>query len=563
MDSHYKSLVEPLAEQAQQSPQRIAVVLVLEDGSRETITAQELHRDAVSTGHAFGLLGINPGDIVLLALNHSRFLISAIWGALHAGAVPSVLPYLSDKMQPSLYRERLRLMVAHCEPKWLITFARYRESLSEILLGTGCRVIGQDELLRYARQSIHPDSTNYRSEDQMAVLQFSSGTTGIQKGVAFSHRAVLDQVQAIRQTCRFTADDVIVTWAPLYHDMGLVAAMMLSMGARIRLVLLSPFAWVRSPRILLDAIDEFRGTVSFMPNFGFNHCVNSLRDTDLEGLDLSCCRFLVNGGEQVMRESLQRFARKFGPFGFRPSALGAAYGTTENASSVTITPIGHPPRVDWVDNRQLQQTQQAVPTQPESWGSIPVVSCGCPLPGIELKVTDAHGQERPERYVGEIITRSKTMVGSYYRRPDLMHAAFRDGWYRTGDLGYLACGQLYLCGRKSDVIIIGGKNIYPHDIEHLVGQTAEVKAGQVVAFGVPDERMGTEKLVIVAELSKVPNAEQKRQAERDIRRNVAQQIGVSVGDLRLVTGKWVIKSTSGKIARGSNRAKYMQLLQDG
>ncbi len=559
--STYKSLLEPLIEQAQHQAQRKAIVMILADGSREIFSAEDLYQDAIAYGNALQRLGLKPGDIVLLALDHCRFLISALWGTLFAGAVPAVLPYLTQKMLPAVYRERLRLMVDYCDAKGIVTLPHFKEKMAGILRATGCRVISSDDLQNLLPESTVPERGYYTSGNQTAVLQFSSGTTGTQKAVTFSHRAILDQTSAIGTVCRFSADDVIVTWAPLFHDMGLVAALMLSITARTPLVLLSPFAWIRNPRILIDAIDEFRGTVSFMPNFAFNHCVNGIRDEDLAGLDLSCCRLMVNGGEPVLFESLQNFAAKFSPCGFRSSALGAAYGATENSSSVTITPVGRPPAVDWVDRERLQQFQQAVPTQPQSRGSVAIVSCGCPLPGIKLKIVDEHDRELSERWVGEIITRAATTAGDYFRRPDLSQQAIRNGWYHSGDLGYLADGQLYLCGRKSDVIIIGGKNIYPHDIEQIVHQTPGVKAGRAAAFGMPDQRLGTEKLVIVAELREALNPEKAKAMELDIRRNVSRQAGVAVGDLQLVTGRWVVKSSSGKIARASNRTKYEQLIR--
>jgi acyl-CoA synthetase (AMP-forming)/AMP-acid ligase II len=473
-----------------------------------------------------------------------------------------VLPYLTEKIWPDTYRQRLRLMADHCRAKALITFAPYRKTLTEVLNGTDCRVLSSDDLQKAMSDSKDADPANHSSGKQTAVLQFSSGTTGIQKAVTFSHQAILSQTDAMRRVCRFSEHDVFVTWAPLYHDMGLVAAVMLSMVIRARLVLISPFAWVRSPRLLLEAIDAFRGTVSFMPNFAFNHCVNGIRARDLEGLDLSCCRFLVNGAEPVMPESLQRFADKFGPYGFQPSALGAAYGATENSSSVTITPVGRPPIIDWVDLNKLQHKQQAVPVESGSSGSIAIASCGCPIPGIELKIVDDRGRELPDRWVGEITTRSKTMMGSYFRRPDLTAKAFRNGWYHSGDLGYITDGQLYLCGRKSDVIIIGGKNIYPHDVEQIVDKMPEIKPGRVVAFGMADQHMGTEKLVIVAELKASLSKERQKKLKLEIRRNVLQTMGITVADLDLVNGRWVPKSTSGKIARAASREKFRQILRD-
>jgi acyl-CoA synthetase (AMP-forming)/AMP-acid ligase II len=337
-------------------------------------------------------------------------------------------------------------------------------------------------------------------DDAIAYIQFSSGSTGAQKAVAHTQRAMRGYIESKIALDQFRSDDVIVSWVPLYHDLGLLSGLLTPLAADMLSVLMSPAHWVRDPKILLRAVHDYRGTTTWMPNFALSHCARAVRDRDLAGIDLGSWRRLVLGGEIIREESLRMFAERFAPYGFRPEALQAGWGMAENVEGAATTPRGETARIDWVSRRELARSRRAVPVAATDADATAIVSCGAPMPGCELRIVDEGGAALPRPFGGEILLRSPwCMSGGYHRRPELAAAVMRDGWFHTGDLGYFAAGQIYVCGRKKDLIIVGGHNVTPDDLEMIAGEVDGVAAGRVVAFGVSDERLGTDRVVIVCE----------------------------------------------------------------
>jgi acyl-CoA synthetase (AMP-forming)/AMP-acid ligase II len=337
-----------------------------------------------------------------------------------------------------------------------------------------------------------------RTSQDVVLLQHSSGTTGLQKGVALSHAAVLSQVESYARAIRLTAADVVVSWLPLYHDMGLIAGFILPILSRIPLVLMSPFDWVRAPYRLFQAVSSYHGTLTWLPNFAYNFCAQKVRDRDLAGVDLSSWRAVINCSEPIHASSHRQFIERFAPFGLHPQAIAASYAIAENVFAVTQGGIGAPLAVDTVNLRKFMTEGVAEPSSPGE-GALPLVSSGRAIDGTHVRVIDPKGIDLPDRVIGEIAIRSNCMLTGYYNRPDLTQRAFLDGWYRTGDLGYLVAGELFVTGRMKDLIIVGGKNIYPQDLERLAGDVPGVHPGRVVAFGVYSEAAGTEEVVLLAE----------------------------------------------------------------
>ncbi len=577
MELPYTTLIEAVIRRAAENPEARSIIFLNDDGSENIITAAEFHARNQAYATALRRLGVGPEDLVILVLKHSETLLSAFWGAMYLGAIASIFPFLTEKLDSGLYKERVKALVTQEHARAVITYPEFKQELSELLAGTDCRVLSSDEA----------DATNPHSEpvegfgyepaqihlEKIAFLQHSSGTTGLQKGVALSHRAVLNQVRAYSQAMDLRPDDIVVSWLPLYHDMGLIAGFVMPLVAGIPLVLMSPFAWVRSPKLLLQAASAHRATLTWLPNFAYNHSVRGIRERDLQGVDLSSLRAVINCSEPVRLDSQQMFLQKFGPHGLREGALSACYAMAENTFAVTQTPPGQPPRVDWVLTAALQSEKQAVPhrtvspvepsgeagfdaAQPTN-GYIPMVSCGFPIPGTEVRIVDTHRKPLPERQVGEVALRSDCMLSGYYHREDATAAAIHAGWYFTGDMGYMADGELFISGRKKDMIIVGGKNIFPQDLEAIANGVPGLYPGRSVAFGVTDERMGSESVVMVCELEDENAGEAARAAiERELRQRVVQQTEIALSDVLLVGRRWLIKTSSGKIARGDNRQKY-------
>jgi acyl-CoA synthetase (AMP-forming)/AMP-acid ligase II len=402
-----------------------------------------------------------------------------------------------------------------------------------------------------------------RNPDEIVLLQHSSGTTGLQKGVALSHQAIQNQLSSYAKALHLSDEDVVVSWLPLYHDMGLIAGFILPILSGLRLVLLSPFDWVRAPQKLFQAISAYQGSLCWLPNFAYNFCAQKIRARDLEGINLSSLRAVINCSEPMSWKSQQMFRERFQPYGLRPEALATCYAMAENVFAVTQGGIDAAVTVDVIDAASFSRRHVARPVGQaaplDTPGSLNILSAGRPIANTQVRVVGKLGQDLPERQVGEIILQSNCMLAGYYHRPDLTQEAFLDGWYLTGDLGYLANGELYVTGRKKDLIIVGGKNVYPADIERLASEVKGVHPGRVVAFGVYDEQQGTEEVALVAELDQF---EQLSEAEREqiqlrIQQNVSQGSDVVVRRVHVVGKNWLLKTSSGKIARGNNRDKYL------
>ncbi len=550
------TLVDALERHAREEPGRAALTLLHQDGRRETLTTWELRQDALRWGRALERAGIGAGELVLLVLPHSRALVSAFWGALRRGAMPCIFPFLSEKLDPALYVERVRLLAEHAGARAAVAAPDFAPALRAMLARVACEVLDVEAL---ARDLPAPEDPGWPrpDPDSIAFLQFSSGTTGLQKGIALPHRSVLNQVSAYGEALGLHERDVVVSWMPLYHDGGLVAGFVMPLTAGVPLVLMSPFHWVRAPRDLFRAVTEFHGTLTWMPNFAYNHCVRATRDEDLAGVDLSSWRGLVNAAEPCRVDSHRLFARRFAPHGFRESALQVAYGMAEATLFVSATRMGAPAPVDWVERRALMEERRAVPAEPDAPGALGMVSCGYPVRGAELRVIDENGRELPARRVGQILIRCSSMFGGYYRRPDLTAQVMRDGWHLSGDMGYLADGQLYVSGRMKDLIIVSGRNVYPGDLEAAANEVAGVHPGRCVAFGVADARLGTEVVVMVCELEPGLDEGARQLVADEVRRRVWEQ-EVALHDLRLVDERWLIKTSSGKISRASSREKYLR-----
>jgi acyl-CoA synthetase (AMP-forming)/AMP-acid ligase II len=402
-----------------------------------------------------------------------------------------------------------------------------------------------------------------RSPQDIVLLQHSSGTTGLQKGVALTHQAVFNQLESYSQALHLVPEDVIVSWLPLYHDMGLIAGFLMPILWGIPLVIMSPFEWVRAPYKLMQAVSRYKGTLSWLPNFAYNFCAQKIRERDLVGVDLSSWRAISNCSEPMRYASHQAFLERFRSYGLRPEALATCYAMAENVFAVTQGGLDGPVTVDEIDRDAFQIERQARPAQPGQSDppSIQMLSAGRPVRGTQVKVLADDGRELPERGVGEVALRSDCMLVGYYHRPDADAKAFRDGWYLTGDYGYMADGEVYVSGRKKDLIIVGGKNIYPQDLETLAMEVEGVHPGRVVAFGVFNEEAGTEEVVIVAEADSDVE-EQREQIAAAIRQTVTRGSAVALRNVYITGPHWIAKTSSGKTARLANRDKYLKEIAD-
>ncbi len=498
---------------------------------------------------ALAALGLGKDDLVIIAHTQSLESVYLFWACLLRGAIPSMFPTLTEKLDRGVYMANLGELIRLSAVAAVLTTDEFAR---EIGPSVSCPVYGSAALDDLPPA---PDaSVASPAPESVAFLQHSSGTTGLQKGVALSHMAVLNQIAATSDALALTADDIVVSWLPLYHDMGLIAGFILPLFQGVPLVLMSPFDWVQHPALLLRAIDEFNGTLCWLPNFAYNHMARRIRKRDSEQLSLASMRLFVNCSEPVRDDSHALFLERFAPNGVRAEMLGVSYAMAENTFAVTQTVPGRPATVDVIDQRLLDTTGYARPTGADTPAAHRRVACGPPIPNTTVRIVGPDGETLPDRMAGEVAVRSDCMLSGYYRRPDLQ--PFDDGWLMTGDIGYMAGGELYIAGRLKDLIINAGKNIFPQDIEAVVNGVDGVHAGRAVVFGVPDEREGTELVAVVAEV-RTDDADERREIGKAIRLAVATRMEVTASFVHLVGPRWLLKTSSGKIARAANRDKWL------
>jgi fatty-acyl-CoA synthase len=399
-----------------------------------------------------------------------------------------------------------------------------------------------------------------RKPDDIVLLQHSSGTTGLQKGVALSHQAVINQLTDYGKAIRLSHGDVFVSWLPLYHDMGLIACWLMPILLGYPLVIMSPFEWIRAPYRLLQAVSRYKGTLSWLPNFAYNFCTQKIRARDLEGVDLSSWRAISNCSEPMRWDSHQAFFERFQNLGLRYEALTTCYAMAENVFAVTQGGIDGPVVHEDVDRESLQVEKVARPSV-AGLPFIRMLGAGKAIQNTSVCILDGKGHALPDRTVGEVALHSNCMLSGYYHRLDATEKAFINGWYLTGDFGYLVDGELYITGRKKDLIIVGGKNIYPQDLELLAYDVAGVHAGRASAFGVFNETTGTEDVVMVAEVDTDDPAEQQKIAD-GIRATVTRGSAVALRYVHLVGKHWLVKTSSGKTARSANRQKFLNEMKE-
>ncbi len=541
----------------QSRPEKTVLTLLTTGQPDQSISTSQLVQGAAGYAQTLQAHGIQPGEVVILILQHGLDLVYAYFGCILHGAIPSIMPFLTEKLLPERYRADLAALVSVTQPAAIITYPDF-ESEVRAALKPGDSV----RLVLLCTQANPPCPPNFdqlpgllRTPQDIVLLQHSSGTTGLQKGVALSHQAVHHQLQSYSKAIRLNEQDVIVSWLPLYHDMGLIAGFLMPILLGIPLVLMSPFDWVRSPVRLLQAVSRYRGTLSWLPNFAYNFCAQKIRARDLEGIDLSSWRAVINCSEPMRWESQQNFLQRFQPYGLNPAALCTCYAMAENVFAVTQGGIDSPVTVEAI-NRDALQTRRSAPLAAADEAAVYMLSAGRPIEGVSIQIRDEDGNPLPERSIGEIAIQSHCMLSEYYHRPDATAQALVNGWYRTGDLGYQANGELYITGRKKDLIIVGGKNIYPQDLELLAMEVPGVHMGRVSAFGIFNDETGTEDVVIVAETDAQTPAEREAIADQ-IRQVVTRGSAIALHHVYIVDRHWLVKTSSGKTARSANKEKYL------
>jgi fatty-acyl-CoA synthase len=542
------------------TPNRIAVTLQFPGADDLPINVEQLLRGSQSFAQTYAREGIQSGEVIVLILHHGEDLLYAFWGGILHGAIPSIMPFLTEKLSPERYRADLSSLMSVTRPSAIVTYPEFEDEVrSAIKDGDSVRsVIVTNQIEPQTDLNFDSLLGFQRSLDDIVLLQHSSGTTGLQKGVALSHQSVSNQLDAYGKVLAIDDNDVIVSWLPLYHDMGLIAGFIMPILSGIPLVLMSPFDWVRAPYKLMHSVTKYRGTLTWLPNFAYNFCTQKIRDRHLETVDLSSLRAVINCSEPVRWESHNAFYERFKNYGLKWGALQTSYAMAENVFGVTQSPLGFEPVVDEID-REAFMTERVAKSPLDGRPSMKIMSSGRPLENVKICILDENRRDVPERVIGEVALRSNCMLTGYYNREDITQDVFLDGWYLTGDYGYVADGEVFVTGRKKDMIIVGGKNVYPQDLEALTYELPGVHGGRTVAFGIYDEVQGTEDVVIIAEVDSEDPIEQQRIAD-SIRMHVTKNSAIALRYVKVVDPKWVVKTSSGKTARSANKEKFMKEL---
>ncbi len=524
-------------------------VFVAGDAERRRSFA-DLHDAAMRAAAGLRAAGLRRGDLVALVLPDAEAFLTTLFGASMAGLIPASLYPPAATGDLPRYLELTASILRGSGARAVVTtrtlapsFEATRASCPELVL-----VLCPDD---FAGAPAEPD--RLPSLDDIAFVQFTSGSTSSPKGVALTHANVSANIDAFLgpSAVDASADDVGVSWLPLNHDMGLVGMALGALYTGRTCVLLAPDAFVRRPAEWLRAITRHRGTVSFAPNFAYDLCVRRVKD--LAGLDLSTWRVAGCGAEPIHPPTLAAFAEKFGPAGFRDTSFLPCYGLAEHVLAATFPPRGRRPRTDVVSADALTGQGVAVPHS-GSGAALALVSCGSALPGHRLQIVGDEGAPLEERRVGEILLAGPSVMLGYYKQDVLTAQTIRDGWLHTGDLGYLSGGELFVCGRAKDIIIVNGRKYHPQDLEWAVDGMGGVRRGRVVAFGAT-ERGRADRVVIVVEPSgTVPPDVLTGQ----IRREIGDLFGLYVDDVAIVRSGTVGRTTSGKVQRAATKARYEQ-----
>lgn len=515
----------------------------LETGEKQVLTREEAFASASRV--ASGLADwTTPRTLIVLPLGLD--LLGAHLGTFLAGGIPALHAHPSAKISAEKYLEHLRHVAGIMAPDVVLTNAHYAPTVKKAFRGTVIDVATLDALgegVAWERR---------RSED-LAIVQHSSGSTGLQKGVALTHGMVLRQCDAYARTLRLDGQDRIASWIPLYHDMGLFTSWLLPLTQGTPVSAMDPFAWVSQPVRFLDLVTEDAGTLAWMPNFAYNLLAGRTRDDQLDAIDLSSMRGFNNCSEPVRAASHDVFLARFASVGLRRDALWTCYAMAENAFAATSAGVpGVPPRVIEVDPEAFARGRAE-----EYEGGLPLVSCGLPIESCEVEVRDEERVAMGAGRVGEIALRSPFTLKEYFRNPEATDAALDpDGWYHTGDLGFRLGGHLYVTGRKKDLLIVGGRNFYPQDIEALVDACPGAVPGRSVAIGVDDERTGTQKIIVLAETREA--RDEWMDLEDGIRNAVLEGLDCPLSEVHAVPHMWLLKTTSGKIARAPNLARFRE-----
>lgn len=490
--------------------------------------------------------GVERREPVILVMTDPENAVIAILGCMIAGCPPApVYPPMNLQAVPN-FLNFIKHVVERSGATYVVADAQPYSFLGNVPHESP-GVKGVEKFANLMHSSFFEE---IRLEDRdVAFLQFTSGSTSAPKGVMVEHRGLAANLRMIRQASYMDRDSCVVTWLPVYHDMGLIGTVLNAITLPCKLVVLPPIVFLKKPRLWLELIGQFRGTHTAAPNFAYGLCVKRVPDTS--GIDLRSMTTFICGAEPVLPRTMEAFVQHYASSGLRPGAMVPAFGLAEATLAVTFSPHLRGLAADEVDLEQLSIRRHAA-AGGDAAKTIRIASCGLPLNGLDIRIASETGEALPERAVGEIQVSGESVTSGYVGDPEATRASRTDdGWLRTGDLGYFANGELHPCGRIKDIIIVRGKNFHAHDLESLASEVHGVRTGNVVAFASRTE--SGESLVVVAETRLDKDA---AEIAKNVRAHLAETAGIAPQDVMIVPAGTLPKTSSGKLKRLETRSLY-------
>lgn len=547
------TLIAVLAHHLRAHGERPHILLWRGEDEEETVTYAALDRE--SRAVAAGLLarGLAPGDRVAIMLPTEAAFFAAFFGTLFAGGVPVPIypPFRQAQVEDHLRRQAKILTNAAASA--LIIGSEFR-AVGQLMLGLAEDLRHVETVEGLSREGAIEQPLPARPETT-ALIQYTSGSTGDPKGVVLTHANLLANIRAVGEAIDASSVDVFVSWLPLYHDMGLIGAWLGALHYGVPTVIMPPLAFLSDPGRWLRAMSRHRATLSAAPNFAYELCCKSVHDEDIAGLDLSSLRMLMNGAEPVSPGTIARFTARFAKHGFPPEAMAPVYGMAENSVGLTCPPVGRGPIVDRVKRTSLSRDGRAEPAEPGDATALEFVACGRPIPRHEIRIVDEAGVEVPERTEGRLQFKGPSATQGYFRNEEKTKALFDGEWLESGDKAYIAGGDVYITGRIKDIIIKAGRNIYPQELEALVGDVEGVRKGCVAAFPSATGGQGTERLVLLAE-TRLTAPGDLEALKNKIIEAAKSHLDMAPDEVVLAPPNTVPKTSSGKLRRSAARALY-------
>ncbi len=529
-------------------------IRILDEAGAVDLTYATLHGEAAAVAAGLIAHDVMPGETVAIMLPTCRAYFVTFAGVVLAGGVPVPVYPPARPSQLADHLRRTTGILTNARAAMLVTVPE-AVTLGHLLRSNveSLRHVVVPESLTGTQEDVLSSLPRPRADD-LALVQYTSGSTGQPKGVALTHCNLLANIRAMGRASGACGSDTFVSWLPLYHDMGLIGAWFGCMYFGVPLVVMSPQAFLIRPSRWLWAIHTHRATMSAGPNFAYELCLSKIRDDEIEGLDLSSWRLAYNGAEPVSASTIERFGDRFAPYGFRREAMTPVYGLAESSVGLAFPPLGRGPLIDRIRRDAFVRSGRAEPAKPGE-PDLRFVACGRPLPDHEIRIIDAAGNELGDRREGRVEFRGPSATAGYFHNATATRALFHDNWLDTGDLGYTADADLYVTGRIKDMIIRAGRNLHPAELEEAVGNLDGVRKGCVAVFAAPDASGGPERLVVMAE-TRATRDDARAALRSEIAATAVDLLSVAPDDVVLAPPGTVLKTSSGKIRRAACQQIY-------